>query len=105
MQPFKCPINNGQKDNAIFSHPSYAALFGRGHDLYIANNANTNQSSFSNLGLTYKPPAGYQYNTQETKSLFTGSYQYRPTEIEVFYWIITTFDSTKNTNPRINTIQ
>ena len=85
MQPFKCPISNGQNGNAIYCHPSYGAIFGAGNDLLIANNANTIQDSCSNLGRTYQPPAGYQYNTPQTKSLFAGSYQFTPTEIEVFY--------------------
>ena len=90
MQPFKCPIINGQNCYAIYSHPSHGANFAGG-DLYIAPNANTNQISCSNLGNRYQPPAGYQYGTQQTKSLFAGSYNFTPTEIEVFYWIITTF--------------
>ena len=85
MQPFKCPIINGKNGNAIACNPSYGAVFGIGSDLQIVNNANTNQSSFSNLGETYQPPAGYQYNTPQTQSLFAGSRNFTPTEIEVFY--------------------
>ena len=85
MQPFKCPIINGKNSYAIYCHPSHGATFGGGHDLYIADNANTNQNSRSNLGATYQPPAGYQYGTQQTQSLFAGSYNFTPTEIEVFY--------------------
>ena len=84
MQPFKCPIINGKNGNAIGCNPSYGAIFG-GHDLVIYTNANANQRSNSNLGHTYQPPAGYQYNTQQTQSLFAGSYTFTPTEIEVFY--------------------
>ena len=85
MQPFKCPVINGQNGSAIYCNSSYGATFGSGHDLNISNNANTNQNSYSNLGSTYQPPPGYQYNTQQTQSLFAGSYQFTPTEIEVFY--------------------
>ena len=85
MQPFKCPIINGKNGNAIYCHPSQGATFGGGHDLYIANNANTNQNSYSNLGFTYQRPAGYQYYTPQTQSLFAGSKHFTPTEIEVFY--------------------
>ena len=84
MQPFKCPIINGKNGYAIICTPSYGALFG-GSDLHIVNNANTIQGSYSNLGNTYQPPAGYQYNTPQTQSLFAGSYKFTPTEIEVFY--------------------
>ena len=85
MQPFKCPIIDGKNDHAIYCHPSYGPIFGGGHDLIIANNANTKQCSYSNLGDTYQPPAGYQCGTEETQSLFAGSCSFTPTEIEVFY--------------------
>ena len=85
MQPFKCPIINGENGKAIYCSPSYGATFAGGDDLHIANNANTNQNSSSNLGYTYQPPAGYQYNTPQTQSLFAGSHYFTPTEIEVFY--------------------
>ena len=85
MQPFKRPIINRQNGKAIYCTPSYGATFGLGHDLYIYNNANPNQSSYSNPGRTYQTPAGYQYNTSQTQSLFAGSGNFTPTEIEVFY--------------------
>jgi hypothetical protein len=85
MQPFKCPIINGKNGYAIHCHPSYGARFGGGHDLIIFSNANSNQDSYSNLGNTYQPPSGYQCGTQQTQSLFAGSYNFTPTEIEVFY--------------------
>ena len=85
MQPFKCPIINGKNGNAIFCSPPYGAIFGGGHDLIIVNNANTNQNSSSSLGHTYQSPAGYQYGTKQTNSLFAGSYYFTPTEIEAFY--------------------
>ena len=85
MQPFKCPIINSKNVHAIYCHPSYGATFGGSYDLHIANNANTNQNSFSNLGYTYQRPAGYQRGTPQTQSLFAGSRNFTPTEIEVFY--------------------
>ena len=85
MQPFKCPIINSRNRNAIYCYPSNGATFGGSHDLHIANNANTNQNSSSKLGNTYQPPVGYQQSTCQTQSLFPGSYNFTPTEIEVFY--------------------
>ena len=90
LAPFKCPIINGKNGNAIYCDPSYGATFGGGRDLYISSNANTDQNSYSNLGNTYQPPPGYQYATQQTESLLAGSLYFQPTEIEVFYWIMTT---------------
>ena len=85
MQPFKCPIINGNNSYAIYCDRTYGATFGGGNDLYISDNANTNQNSYSNLGHTYQPPPGYQNGTQQTQSLFAGSYKFTPTELEVFY--------------------
>jgi hypothetical protein len=85
MQSFKCPIINGKNGYAIHCNPSHGARFGGGCDLIIYSDANSNQSSFSNLGYTYQPPPGYQQGTQQTQSLFAGSYNFTPTEIEVFY--------------------
>jgi hypothetical protein len=85
MQSFKCATTNGKNDHAIYCHPSYGATFDGRHGLHISNNANSNQSSYSNLGYTYQPPPGYQYGTQQTQSLFAGNRQFTPTEIEVFY--------------------
>ena len=53
--------------------------------LTVATLTNTNQHSYSNFGNTHQPPAGYQFDTPQTQSLFAGSYKFTPTEIEVFY--------------------
>ena len=83
LQPFKCPIiTNGY---AIHCNYTFGAIFGGGHDLLIDNNANSNQSSCSNLGNTYQPPPGYQRGTQQNRELFAGSHSFTPTEVEVFY--------------------
>ena len=102
MQPFKCPIINGKNAYAINCYSLFGATFGGSHDLHIADNANANNNSYSHLGHTYQPPAGCQCNTQQTQSLFAGSYSFTPTEVEVFYWMKTTFN--ENTNPEIDTI-
>ena len=86
MQPFKCIIN-GKNAKAIYCHPLYGAIFGGGYDLCIANNANANKTSYSDLGNTYRPPAGYPYGPQQTSLLFAGSPNFTPTEVEVFYFL------------------
>ena len=89
MQPFKCPIINGKNGNAIYCDRSKGATFGEGNDLAIADgvykNYRYNWPCSSNLGATYQPPTGYQYNTPQTQSLFAGNYFFTPTEVEVFY--------------------
>ncbi len=77
-------IDHARKGNAICSDPRHGAIFGRG-DLHISKDANTNQNSFSNLGMTYQPPPGYEPGTPQTKALLAGSEYFTPSEIEVFH--------------------
>lgn len=44
--------SNGQY--GLYSNTTYSATWGGGHDIHICNNANTVNSSYSNLGFTYK---------------------------------------------------
>jgi len=57
--------------------------FGGGHDFYLCDNCNTVNSSYSNLGHTYKTPAGITYGTQEAMNYLAGSYNFLVDEIEV----------------------
>ena len=93
MEPFKCSIINGKNGNAIYCNPSYGATFGEGNDLAIKDES-SNYYSYgdrnrgncsSNLGATYQPPHGYQYDTEQTQSLFAGRRNFTPTAVEVFY--------------------
>ena len=84
VPPFKSPVYKNH-EHAICSYPSYGPTFGGGHDLYISNDSHTNQQSCTNFGHSYQPPGGYYYGTPQTKSLLAGSYQFTPTEIEVFF--------------------
>ena len=70
---------------SIYSCSSYGLTFGNGHDIYIANNAASNTNSYSDLGHTYSPPAGYSYTSSFSRSFLAGSYYFRPDEVEVFY--------------------
>ena len=54
-------------------------------DIRIKDFAGKNKISESSLGYTYKPPVGYSYGEQKTKSLLAGSEHFQPDEIEVFY--------------------
>jgi hypothetical protein len=65
---------------AIYCNPNYGPSFGGGYDVHISNNANGNQGSCSGFGYSYQPPPG----TAQANSLLAGSYNFTPTEIEVF---------------------
>ena len=70
---------------SIYSCSNYRPTFGGGHDIYIADNAASNTNSFTNLGHTYGPPAGYSYTSSFSRSFLAGSYYFQPHEVEVFY--------------------
>ena len=53
--------------------------------MYIKDNAYFTTGSYSNFGHTYKPPKDYVYGSTKAKNLLAGSYNFIPTEIEVFY--------------------
>ena len=75
-----------QRSHSIYSCYNSGPAFGGGSDMYIANNAASSTSSYSNLGYTYSPPSGYSYKSSFSRSFLAGSYyKFRPDEVEVFY--------------------
>ena len=66
---------------AIYRSSSYGPIFGYGHDIYIANNANSNTYSQANFGYSYSVPSG----VQDKKTVLAGTYNFTPDEVEVFY--------------------
>ena len=70
---------------AIYSCPGYGPRFGAGSDIRIASEASSNTNSYSNLGCTYNPPAGYNYGSGFAQSFLAGSRNFQPDEVEVFY--------------------
>jgi len=64
--------------NGPYDHPSYGPTWGGGHDLYISNGCNGNNSSYSNFPNSYSDILGYGNNT------FTGAKNFQVAEIEVF---------------------
>ena len=68
---------------AIQRHLIFGPLFGTGHDIYIADNANSNRNSQANFGYrnVYSVPSG----VQNKETLLAGSNPFTPDEWEVFY--------------------
>ena len=58
----------------LFAVPTY----GGGHDLYIVNNANSNEGSSTNFPHSYQDVLGYRDKT------FTGSRHFKVDNIEIF---------------------
>jgi len=69
--------------HAIYRSSSYGPTFGGGHDIYIANNANSNTNSFSDFGENnyYSAPGGIQNKYK----ILAGTRYFTPDEVEVFY--------------------
>ena len=68
---------------AICCTSSYGPTFGGGLDIYISSDSNSNTTSYSNFGHTYKH-ADYQCGTEKAKSILAGSYNFQTLEVEVF---------------------
>ena len=68
---------------SIYCHSSYGPTFGNGCDLYIADYANSNNTSCSNLGFHYKHPK-YSFGSKEAKIFLAGAYNFQVDEIEVY---------------------
>ena len=66
---------------AIYRYSSYGPTFGGGHDIYIANNANSNTNSYTNFGTYYSVPSG----VKDKRTILAGTYNFTPDEVEVFY--------------------
>ena len=87
ISPRKLPLKNtsdGGK-SAIGNLDTYLATYGGGNDLYIANNANQNSGSYSNLGYSYEPPPGYTKGETKTQNFLAGSRNFTPDDFEMFY--------------------
>jgi hypothetical protein len=80
-KPFKVMCSIG--GYAINCNSTYGPTFGGGFDIHVSSDSNSNQTSYSNFGHTYKH-ADYQYGTEKAKSILAGSYNFQTLEIEVF---------------------
>ena len=80
LAPFIANVVPGNEQYAIYCHPGYGPTFGGGHDIYIADNANGNRQSYSNLAGYYR----VHPRTRTRNALLAGSENFTPTEIEVF---------------------
>ena len=83
-KPIKMKCQNAH--NSIYCSSTSSAVFGGGHDLYISNNSNTNTTSYSNLGHSYEHPK-HKYDTSEVSSFLAGSFNFKVSEIEIYYKI------------------
>ena len=58
LGPFKSAVT--YPPHAIYRSSKSGPVFGAGHDIYIANNANSNVNSYTYFGHYYHVPSGVQ---------------------------------------------
>ena len=81
LGPFKSMVTN--PSYAIYRSSSYGPTFGRGRDIYIASNANSNTYSYTDFGQSnyYSVPS----EVQSKYTILAGTRNFTPDEVEVFY--------------------
>ena len=83
LAPFKAPLKDQNTPYAIYTENSYGPTFGNGHDIYISNDAASNTNSYTNFNAYYQAPSG----VSSTSTILAGTYQFQPSEVEVFHII------------------
>ena len=76
-------IDPNQHDVAIYCDSKRGPIFGFGHDICLADNANITMDSHSRLGCTYKRPQ-YAQGTKEASTFLAGSHKFQLDEIVVY---------------------
>lgn len=75
--------NHTQYQNSAYNGSGYGPTFGGGHDIYISNQSNTNNQSYTNCSYSFKI-CGLVYGGTNTNQFFAGSYNFKTKEIEVY---------------------
>ena len=86
--PVKVNIKSSHYSTAIYTWSAYGPTFGVGHDLHISGNAGNNSYPYTSCGWSYPLPPGYS-SYHFSCQFYAGSYNFTPTDVEVFYEITT----------------
>jgi hypothetical protein len=68
---------------SIYSHPNYGPVFGKGHDIFIADNSNQNTLSHAYICHTYEHPK-YLHSKTEAMKFLASRTHFQTAEIEIF---------------------
>eukprot|EP00347_Sterkiella_histriomuscorum_P020549 403337383 len=70
----------------VWHDKDYMCVFGGGEysDIDVRDNCDQKSNCWCNLGFTYEPPNGYQYESNESQSYLAGQYEFRVLEIQVY---------------------
>ena len=66
---------------AICRYSDFGPTCGGGHDVYIANNANSTQNSYTDFDNSYSVSSG----VQDQYTILGGTFRFTPDDWEVFY--------------------
>ena len=67
--------------HAIYRYSAFGPTFGTGWDIFISNDANSDQYSRTDFGDDYSVPIG----VQARYTILAGTYNFSPDDWEVFY--------------------
>ena len=81
--PVKLQVKSDRYRQAVFRFDKLGPIFGYS-DIFISNNAASNNDSFTYCGRNYPLPPGYSLSGPNC-TFYAGSYKFTPTDIEVFY--------------------
>ena len=81
--PVKLRVKSDRYKNAVDRCDTRGPIFGR-RDIFISNNAASNQYSYTHCGRSYPLPPGYSLSGPNC-TFYAGSFRFTPTDIEVFY--------------------
>jgi hypothetical protein len=84
LPPFKAPLKDQNTPKAIYAENSDGPTFGGGYDIYISNDAVSNTNSHTHFNRYYPVPSG---QVSDTSTILAGTYNFQPSEIEVFYMV------------------
>jgi hypothetical protein len=60
--------------DAIYGGSNYGPTFGGGFDIYVRDNSNSLDGSYTYFSDSYTLPAGYTYQASNTKSFLAGCF-------------------------------
>ena len=87
--PLKIDIDQGDENCAVQCHEEIGPIFGGvsinggDRDIYIADHANTNTVSYSDLGRCYKHK-NYAHGSNRARCFLAGSHNFQVSNIEVY---------------------
>ena len=81
--PVKLRVKPNRYKYAVKKCGSFGPMFSWG-DIFISNNAASNQYSYTYCGWSYPLPPGYSLSGSKC-TFYAGSHKFTPTDIEVFY--------------------